>query len=48
MPTAGRAAQLTDIWKSYGPVPVLKGVTLTLGIGEVHALLGGTAPENPV
>ena len=41
MPTAGRAAQLTDIWKSYGPVPVLKGVTLTLGIGEVHALLGG-------
>ena len=41
MPTAERAAQLTDIWKCYGPVPVLKGVTLTLGIGEVHALLGG-------
>ena len=40
-PAIGRVALLEDIWKSYGAVPVLRGVSLGLGAGEIHALLGG-------
>ena len=32
---------LSGIWKFFGGVPVLKGVNLDLGRGEIHALLGG-------
>ncbi|MER7129647.1 sugar ABC transporter ATP-binding protein [Streptosporangium saharense] len=41
--TAPREALLhvEDVHKSYGPVPVLKGVHLDLYPGEVHALAGG-------
>lgn len=34
-------AEVTDVWKSYGGVPVLKGVSLDLEKGEIHALAGG-------
>jgi len=40
-PSAEQAVQLKDIWKSYGGVPVLKGVTLGIRPGEIHALIGG-------
>lgn len=29
------------LWKSYGGIPVLKGVTLDVRPGEIHALVGG-------
>lgn len=34
-------AEVTDVWKSYGGIPVLKGVSLDLNKGEIHALAGG-------
>ncbi|KKB76817.1 hypothetical protein VW29_19430 [Devosia limi DSM 17137] len=30
-----------DVWKGYAGVPVLKGVSLSLERGQIHALLGG-------
>lgn len=34
------ALRACDLWKSYGPVPVLQGVSLTLRPGQVLALMG--------
>jgi len=36
-----KVALLEGIWKSYGAVPVLRGVSLGLTEGEIHAVLGG-------
>ena len=33
--------EMTDIRKSFGTIPVLKGVGFTLRKGEIHALMGG-------
>lgn len=35
------AAEVRNLWKSFGGVPVLKGVSLSLNYGEIHALVGG-------
>src|SRR5665647_1813299 len=37
----GPVAVLDGIWKSYGGVAVLKGVSIDLQPGEIHALVGG-------
>ncbi|WP_435298818.1 sugar ABC transporter ATP-binding protein [Timonella sp. A28] len=34
-------AKLEKIWKSYGGIAVLKGVSIDLQPGEIHALVGG-------
>lgn len=39
--SAGPVAVLDGIWKSYGGVAVLKGVSIDLQPGEIHALVGG-------
>lgn len=39
--STGEILALSDIWKSFNGVPVLKGVNMTLKEGEIHALLGG-------
>lgn len=43
--TDGNGAQpvavLENIWKSFGGIAVLKGVTIDLQPGEIHALVGG-------
>jgi len=42
-PETGAApiARVMEVWKSYGGIPVLKGVNLSLRPGEIHALVGG-------
>lgn len=41
-PTGGPPlASVEDVWKSYGGVAVLKGVSLDLMPGEIHGLVGG-------
>ncbi|MFY8056420.1 MAG: ATP-binding cassette domain-containing protein, partial [Planctomycetaceae bacterium] len=33
---------ITDIWKSFGTAPVLRGVSLEVPAGQVSVLLGGS------
>jgi ribose transport system ATP-binding protein len=39
-PTPSIALRITQVRKSFGAVRALKGVTLEVRAGEVHALLG--------
>src|SRR5512143_1587963 len=39
--TATPVVSLRDIWKIFDGVAVLRGVSLDLKAGEIHALLGG-------
>lgn len=34
-------AEVQDVWKSFGGIPVLKGVGIDVMPGEIHALVGG-------
>ena len=38
---------LTGVTKSFGPIEELHGVDFALRPGEVHALIGKTAPASP-
>lgn len=35
------AAEVRNLWKSFGGVPVLKGVSLSLNYGEIPCTCGG-------
>jgi iron(III) transport system ATP-binding protein len=36
------ALEVADVWKSYGPVPVLRGVSLSVSTGVLAAILGAS------
>jgi AI-2 transport system ATP-binding protein len=36
-----KSVVVRNVWKSYGDIPVLKGISLEMRAGEIHALLGG-------
>ncbi|USQ79166.1 sugar ABC transporter ATP-binding protein [Ornithinimicrobium faecis] len=40
-PANGVVAAVERLWKSYGGIPVLKGVDIDVQAGEIHALVGG-------
>lgn len=45
--TPDEAIKVEDLHKSFGTLEVLKGVSLTANKGDVVAIIGGQALENP-